>query len=172
MASKVTANVIQKAFYGMGKIEPRASTIPGYQRNMGEEKEQKSLIEWCDLHTKRYPLLGKVIHIPNGAFSPPGEKGKMVGLGMRPGVWDLQLAYLKLEWEGEVGRSHVQVSTGLLIEMKYGKNGLDKKQKAYGDYMAKQGWHLAVCYSWVAAAAEIMRWLDITDRAMWEGLKK
>lgn len=66
---------------------------PKKRRAHPEEDLQRACIKWADLESGRYPLLRRLIHVPNGGKRSKGEAGKMKAMGVKKGVPDLVLPF-------------------------------------------------------------------------------
>lgn len=100
-----------------------------------EDTEQISLMNWAHWHTREYPALKWLHHIPNGGSRNQLEARKLKEMGVKAGVSDLFLPYPK-------GCYH-----GMYIEMKFGNNRHTDKQKEFLADMAGVGYFVATCYS-------------------------
>jgi len=96
--------------------------------------------------------------IPNGFYATAAQKGKMKAEGLRSGVWDIYLPFMKNDdnW-------HVHCA-GLWIEMKHEKyrtainGGLTKDQIEFRNNCSDQ-YEFAICYSWIEARDAILKYL-------------
>lgn len=102
---------------------------------MSEATEQAHVIQWAAYMEHRWPELHWLHHIPNGGARDRVTGAMLKRQGVKPGVPDLYLPCAR-------GGYH-----GLYIEMKNGRNGLTKAQKAFRDYATAQGYRVQVCYS-------------------------
>lgn len=69
----------------------RLTGIRKKKRNSPEEDLHRACMEWAELASGRYPLLRRLIHVPNGGKRSKGEAGKMKAMGVKKGVPDLLL---------------------------------------------------------------------------------
>lgn len=101
-----------------------------------EDTEQISLMNWAHWHTREYPALKWLHHIPNGGSRNQLEARKLKEMGVKAGVSDLFLPYPK-------GCYH-----GMYIEMKFGNNRHTDRQKEFLADMAETGYFVVTCYSY------------------------
>lgn len=114
-----------------------------------EHLHQAALIDWIDSDViKQHPELAWLYAVPNGGDRAKATAVKMKAEGVKRGVWDLCLPVRRND------------CCGLYIEMKYGKNGLTKEQKEFGDFVRLQGYKTVVCYSWIEAKTELLEYLN------------
>lgn len=115
----------------------------------GEDLEQATLIQWCNLQSCKYSELKMIFAIPNGGYRNKGEARKLKATGTKSGVPDLFLP---------VPRSQ---KYGLFIEMKVGRNKCTENQKKWIRALMEQGYEVKVCYSAEEAIQIIKRYLSI-----------
>lgn len=115
----------------------------------GEDLEQATLIQWCNLQSCKYSELKLIFAIPNGGYRNKAEARKLKATGTKSGVPDLFLA---------VPRSPKH---GLFIEMKVGRNKCTDNQKKWIRALMEQGYEVKVCYSCEEAIQVIKRYLGI-----------
>ena len=115
----------------------------------GEDLEQATLIQWCNLQSCKYSELKLIFAIPNGGYRNKVEARKLKATGTKSGVPDLFLA---------VPRNN---KSGLFIEMKVGRNKGTNNQKKKIRALMKQGYEVKVCYSAEEAKQIIKRYLGI-----------
>lgn len=115
----------------------------------GEDLEQATLIQWCNLQSCKYSELKMIFAIPNGGYRNKGEARKLKATGTKSGVPDLFLP---------VPRSP---KYGLFIEMKVGRNKCTDNQKKWIRNLLEQGYEVKVCYSCEEAIQIIKRYLGI-----------
>lgn len=115
----------------------------------GEDLEQATLIQWCNLQSCKYSELKMIFAIPNGGYRNKGEARKLKATGTKSGVPDLFLP---------VPRSQ---KYGLFIEMKVGRNKCTDNQKKWIRALMEQGYEVKVCYSCEEAIQVIKRYLNI-----------
>lgn len=114
-----------------------------------EDTEQIKVIMWAKSHESECPELKWLHHIPNGGSRSKAEAVKLKQMGVKSGVSDLHLPYPKGAY------------CTLYIEMKYGKNGLEKTQRAFLKDMAEAGAYVATCYSAQTAIDVIEEYLKL-----------
>ena len=114
---------------------------------MSEAQEQAALMQWAQMQSRRYPMLTRLHHIPNGGSRHKAEAANLKRQGVKAGVPDISLPW-------PAGGKH-----GLFIEMKYGKNRPTPAQRDWLAYLQSAGYAVAVCYSWQEAVDVILRYL-------------
>ena len=82
---------------------------------------------------------------------------KMKAEGVKAGVLDIFLPSTKQLYSP----SGIVFTSGLYIEMKYGKNKMTDNQKEFTDFVTVQGYSVKVCYTWIEAAKEIFGYLGL-----------
>lgn len=128
-------------------------------KKISEDTMQKALMQWAAHH----PVCSKYLfHIPNGGkkevkvrvdqygrvtkYCPAGRR--LAGLGVKPGIPDLLLAYPSNGYHG------------LFIELKVGKNKLSQHQEAVqGDLQIVDYKVITVWNDWVSAKEQIQAYL-------------
>ena len=123
--------------------------ICGGIKMKGEELEQATVIQWCNLQSCKYEELKWLFHCPNESKRSPKYGAKLKKLGMRAGVPDILLLAPKGKY------------IGLAIEMKYGKNKCTIEQVKWLDWLYKQGYMCKVCWSAEEAITVIKEYLGI-----------
>ena len=114
-----------------------------------EAEEQITLFEWARLQRGKYPELTLLYHVPNGGSRNKAEAGRLRAEGVKAGVPDLCLPVPR-------GRFH-----GLYIELKRRRGGrVDELQVAWKEELMKQGYSVALCKGWEAAAEVILNYLE------------
>ena len=116
---------------------------------MSEHLEQCAVMQWAQLHEKRYPALELLYAIPNGGVRHKAVAAKLKAEGVKPGIPDLCLNAAR-------GGFH-----GLYIEMKYGKNKTSKDQDKIIAGLRAEGYRVEVCYSAgeaIDVLQEYLRW--------------
>lgn len=114
--------------------------------NHAEDNEQKALFQWAK--TQREPEYKWLFHIPNGGKRDKREAARLKAQGVKPGVSDLFLPVPR-------GGKH-----GLWIEMKANSNKPTEKQQLWLDDMEKQGFEVAVCWTWMEARDVLKRYIS------------
>ena len=127
-------------------------TKPRRKRDDPEFQEQSALFEWArnPAVLAKYPALKLMSASLNGVKLSKAQAGKAKAAGMLKGEWDIRLPVPR--------GGH----TGLIIEMKAGRNTLTSEQEDYGRDMAREGWCRAVCYSWTDAKDKIVYYLALS----------
>ena len=114
-----------------------------------EAEEQITLFEWARLQRGKYPELTLLYHVPNGGSRNKAEAGRLRAEGVKAGVPDLCLPVPR-------GRFH-----GLYNELKRRRGGrVDELQVAWKEELMKQGYSVALCKGWEAAAEVILNYLE------------
>jgi VRR-NUC domain len=105
---------------------------------MSEHHIQSAFFEWLD----RQKLDGvELAHaVPNGGARHPAVAAKLKKEGVKPGVPDVQ-------WP--VARGGF---IGLAIEFKFDGGNATKEQRERITLMQREGWCVAICWDWQAAA--------------------
>ena len=115
---------------------------------MSEHDEQAALIEWANYQANTCPELDMLFAVPNGGHRAKRTAAMMKAEGVKPGVPDLWLPVKR------------QGFTGLVIEMKYGKNKPSDWQRWWLESLKAQNWQTAVCYSFDEARQTILNYLE------------
>lgn len=110
---------------------------------MSEHDEQVALINWARYHEQLFPGLDLLHAIPNGGKRNKIVAAKLKAEGVRAGIPDLMLPVARQGYHG------------LYIEMKAGRNKPTAKQLEKKVALEGQGYRVAVCWGWEAAAREI-----------------
>lgn len=105
---------------------------------MSEHLSQKAFFDWAAL--QRFEGIELMHAIPNGGQRHGAVAAKLKAEGVKPGVLDVS-------WP--VARGGF---VGLAIEFKYGDGNPTKEQRERITGLQKQGWCVAVCWDWQAAA--------------------
>ena len=103
-----------------------------------EHDTQAAFFDWAS--RQRFPGIELLHAIPNGGARHIVAATKLKAEGVRPGVPDVQ-------WG--VARGGF---IGLAIEFKHGDGSPTKEQRLRIDKMQAEGWCVAICWSWPAAA--------------------
>ena len=115
----------------------------------GEDLEQATLIQWCNLQSCKYSELKMIFAIPNGGYRNKGEARKLKTTGTKSGVPDLFLAVPKNN------------KAGLFLEMKVGRNKCTENQKKWIRALMEQNYEVKICYSCEEAIQVIKKYLNI-----------
>ena len=122
-----------------------------------EFAEQAALLVCVRRYQARYPLLGNLIHIPNGEKRDPATAGKLKAMGLQAGVPDLFLPVT-----GElVTDTGFDRYPGLWIEMKARSGRATATQMDWHKRLLSQGYAVRVCRSWHEAWRTICEYLAI-----------
>ena len=114
-----------------------------------EDTEQINVIQWAGWNMNRYPELRWLFHVPNGGSRNRAEAVKFKQMGVKAGVSDLCLPFPR------------GMYCGLFIEMKFGDNRQQDKQKEFLADMAEAGHFVATCYSAEEAIKVIEEYLKL-----------
>lgn len=115
---------------------------------VSEDELQIACFEWIEVMRGRHPILGYVVHVPNGGKRPRGAAGRLKAMGVKKGVLDILLALPHNGW------------TGLAIELKVGTNKPTDEQREWLAVFDAAGYYTAVCYDFDAFQSHVMRFLD------------
>lgn len=114
-----------------------------------EADHQAALFSWAAVAVRQYPALRMMFHPANGGHRDPRVARKLVGQGVKPGVFDVIL---------DVARGGFH---GLRIELKRpGKHAVTAEQKDWLAAWTEEGYRAVVCVGWEAARQEIVTYLE------------
>ena len=103
-----------------------------------ESVEQQCLFRWAAFQSGRFPELALLYHVPNGGSRKKAEAGRFRAEGVKAGFH------------------------GLYIELKRQKGSkTSDDQKAWLSNLEKQGYFVALCKGWEAAAKVITEYLTM-----------
>lgn len=115
-----------------------------------ESVEQQCLFRWAEFQHGRFPELTLLYHVPNGGNRSKSEAGRFRAEGVKAGVPDLCLPVAR-------GGFH-----GLYIELKRQKGSkTSDAQIAWLENLKQQGYFVALCKGWEAAAKEIEKYMQL-----------
>ncbi len=116
-----------------------------------ESAHQKALFCWMALPEQkaRFPELDLAFHIPNGGERNPKVAAQLKAEGVKSGVLDIFLPVARGWWHG------------LFIEMKIKGNKPSDNQLMFATGVSKQGYQIALCYSWLEAVAALETYLSL-----------
>lgn len=115
---------------------------------MTEAEEQRTLFEWINRASGKYPELQLCFHIANGGSRNKIEAHNLKLQGVKPGVPDLMLPVPR-------GGYH-----GLFIELKRTKGGrASEEQQVWIRSLNRLGYKAMICHGWVEAAEAIKEYL-------------
>lgn len=114
-----------------------------------EDTEQIQVIQWAQWHTREFPELKWLHHIPNGGSRHKAEAVKLKQMGVKAGVSDLHLPYPK------------GIYCGLYIEMKYEGGRQTAEQKEFLSDMEAAGHFVTTCYSAELAVNVLREYLKL-----------
>ena len=129
-------------------------------RNDSEDGHQMALFCQAALNREQYPQLEWMHAIPNGGSRHQAEATKLVGAGTRKGIFDIFLPY-SVKGFHEENDYH-----GLYVEMKAPERrnekngGLSDDQIKFMTYAVVAGYKCIVCYTWIEAWNEILKYLN------------
>lgn len=130
-----------------GKVEPFPDIQLCKKKQQHESQIQKSLFEWANLSSGKYPELKLMFHIPNGGRRDVVEAYHLKQQGTKSGVPDLCLP---------VARSGYH---GLYIELKAAGGRLQDSQREWIADLTRQGYAAYVCYGFDEAKTVIESYL-------------
>lgn len=114
-----------------------------------ESEEQITLFQWARLQSGKYPELSLLYHVPNGGSRNRAEAARLQAEGVKAGVPDLCLPVPR-------GQFH-----GLYIELKRMRGSRTSDlQVSWMESLMKQGYCVALCKGWQAAAQTIIEYLE------------
>jgi hypothetical protein len=115
-----------------------------------EEQEQAAVIAWAAANEHRWPELAYLAHVPNGGARDAATGAMLKRAGVRAGFPDLILCTQR----GGYG--------ALFIEMKRAdrSNHPTPEQGRWLDFLAYEGYAVAVCYGAQEAIGVITRYLE------------
>ena len=115
-----------------------------------ESVEQQCLFRRAAFQRGRYPEIALNYHVPNGGIRKKAAAGRFRAEGVKAGVPDLCLPVAR-------GGFH-----GLYIELKRQKGSkTSDDQKAWLSNLEEQGYFVALCKGWEAAAKVITEYLTM-----------
>lgn len=124
-----------------------------------EDGHQMAVFCWAADNVIKYPVLKWLHSIPNGGSRHIAEASKMVGAGLRSGIWDIFLPYpVQTNWAKQYA--------GLYIEMKEENKrtkkdgGLTKEQIEFGHFIEHFGYYCKVCYDWQEARDCLIAYIE------------
>ena len=140
---------------------------PKNPRNQPESDMQIALFDMIYLHESKYPLLRRVLHVPNEGYfrGPQGQaKGqKRHREGVRAGIFDIFVEVPQYKFDA-AGR-YISCP-GLRIELKAKRGKMSNTQTDWLNYYRSAGYRAEICFSWEEA------WNIICDYLGYEELKQ
>lgn len=118
-----------------------------------EDGEQTALFRWADLNRGRWPELGMLYAVPNGAFLAGDAKRRAIQAarlkrqGLKPGVPDVCLPVPRAGFHG------------LYVEMKAEGGRVQEEQGEWIAALRTHGYIAEVCVGWKPAAELLTRYL-------------
>lgn len=120
-----------------------------YGLSIANLKEYYELTEHIVNHKKSdFSFLKYMYSVPNGGMRTPRERLKLNREGVKSGVEDLALDVSRHSWHG------------LRIEMKAKDGKQSFEQKQWQQFHLEQGYYSVVCYSFLEARNEIVKYLS------------
>lgn len=104
------------------------------------QSEYFKRLEW---HCNKYPLLKYIYAVPNGGKRSIGVAVKMKREGVKRGVPDVFIPFVKFDYSGVKGI----IYPGMYLETKTVTGKLSKEQKEYKAHLEMQGYAYRVCRS-------------------------
>lgn len=133
-----------------GRLTANAERVGKSPKHSSEHREQVAFIKWAERNRHKYPELGAIYAIPNGAAKSSTAQGKrMKNEGQKTGVPDLCLPCSAGEF------------SALYIEMKYMYKKPRESQVAWINFLRALGNRVEVCYSYDAARLVTCDYLGI-----------
>lgn len=105
------------------------------------------------LYETRYPLLGRIFHVPNGGKRTPQAGMKLKAEGVKRGVYDYLLIYKSFFRREQFN--------GLAIELKAKGGLLSAEQKQFAIEIAAEGWYVVDCWDADAAFSVLTAYLAL-----------
>lgn len=112
-----------------------------------EDAEQSRLFGWALENIERWPELAFLFHIPNGGYRDKRTASKMIAIGVKRGVPDVNLAIARNGFHG------------LWIELKVGRNKTTIEQQAWLSALNDEGYCARVAYGFEEAKEIILAYL-------------
>lgn len=164
MKSKTTKNVRKS-----NQTEVIVASRPRSIRT--EHQEQSILIDWILVseYMQTDEIKRKILHwihaIPNGYYKSPASRAKAKREGVKSGICDLFVPAPEVVkgMKGKGIRGKSGSYHGLYIEMKRKGESLRKTQKEFMDFLDLVHYRNVLCYTWRAAAREIVRHLNLKN---------
>jgi hypothetical protein len=133
----------------LDKIAKTKKAVFRSKRSQPEHDEQVGVFNKLRSCEQDHPDLAFVFAVPNGGARHPAVAGRLKAEGVKRGVPDICIPIPRKGFHG------------LFIEMKVGKNTITPDQKAYRDFLIRQGYDHAVCYGQEEALTRMGTYLDI-----------
>ena len=133
-----------------------------------EHGHQAAIFCWANQNLDRYPQLKWLFAVPNGFYGSATQKGKMKVEGLKNGVPDIWLPVkssiiiTNIENRNttyEYKSSSTKNYSGLIIELKVGKNKTSKEQDDWIEFLRSNEYKVEVCYGWEEAVKVIIEYL-------------
>lgn len=128
---------------------------------MSEHAEQSALFQWAELNKGKVPALDMMFAVPNGGKRPIKTAKFLKEEGVKAGVPDVWLPV-------PINRprlDHPNLKyTGLVIEMKFGKNKTTPEQTEWLQKLTDHGWLSVIAYTWIEAASYICSYLGLNHK--------
>lgn len=131
-----------------GRLSPEAQALLA-EGDASEEQIHRTCADWVFAHEERYPVLQRLMHVPNGGARSKGEAGKLKAMGVRPGVSDWICPF----------PSPNRAYKGLAIELKSRTGTVSKDQRAFLDDAHAAGWLTGVARSFEDFLELMTHWL-------------
>lgn len=107
-----------------------------------EHGEQRQLVRWASVFSKKYPALDLLFAIPNGGNRNAITGSLLKAEGVKPGVPDLCLPVSNKEHHG----LFIELKRESARPKRAGKGGVSNAQRWWLDSLAEQGFRTEVCY--------------------------
>lgn len=115
---------------------------------MSEHDHQSAFFSWLAL--QKFEGVDLIHAIPNGGARHPIVAAKLKAEGVKKGVPDVS-------WPVSRGGY-----AGMAIEFKFGDGNPTKEQRERITAMQKEGWCVAICWDWTAAARMVQGYAGMT----------
>jgi hypothetical protein len=136
----------------LGPHSPLLALMRRKPRSDHEHEEQVKVFTWALEHEHEYPDLEWLFAVPNFA----GRLGKKTARhGARLKAEGRKVGVLDIWFPVKRGRH-----TGMVIEMKAGKNKPTADQQRWISHLARQGWMVLVSYSGENAIQNLIEYLN------------
>lgn len=123
------------AAHGGYDASREAPGVARVRRASPEEDLHRQVFGWIFAMQTANPILGYMMHVPNGGARSKGEAGKLKAMGVRRGVSDVTCPFASGAFKG------------FACELKAPKGRCTPEQTDYLDKAKSDGWLTGVCFS-------------------------
>lgn len=120
-----------------------------------EELEQKTIFEWANLNTGKYPMLKYLNASLNGVRTTIKTAIRAKKTGMKKGYPDIFLPYPNKGYHG----LFIELKRNKNTNLKISKGYLTPEQKEWLDYLNNNNYLAVVCYGSMEAIKQIQDYL-------------